>query len=72
MSKLTIYHGSSEIIELPVFGRRKIYNDYGQGFYCTEHIELAKEWACSEGVNGYANHYEIETDDLRILNLSSE
>ncbi len=72
MNKLALYHGSPDIIEMPVFGKGKVYNDYGQGFYCTEHIELAKEWACSEGTNGYANHYEIGIDDLRILNLSSE
>lgn len=46
MSKLIIYHGSPEIIEKPVFGKGKPYNDYGMGFYCTEHLELAKEWAC--------------------------
>lgn len=71
MSKLIIYHGSPEIREHPEFGGGKPYNDYGKGFYCTEHIELAKEWACSEGVDGYANRYEIETDELSILNLSS-
>lgn len=71
MSKLIIYHGSPEIREHPEYGKGKDYNDYGLGFYCTEHIELAKEWACSEGVDGYANRYEIETDELRILNLSS-
>ena len=72
MNKLTIYHGSPEIVAKPLFGKGKEYNDYGQGFYCTEHIELAKEWACTEGVDGYANHYEIETDGLSILNLSSD
>lgn len=72
MSKLTLYHGSSEIIEKPAFGKGKTYNDYGRGFYCTEHLELAKEWACTEGIDGYANEYEIETDHLKILNLSSE
>ena len=55
MSKLIIYHGSHEIREHPEFGGGKPYNDYGLGFYCTEHIELAKEWACSEGVDGYDN-----------------
>ena len=45
MSKLTIYHGSPEIFEKPQFGKGKPYNDYGRGFYCTEHIELAKDWA---------------------------
>ena len=32
----------------------------------------SKEWACTEGVDGYANQYEIETDNLRILNLSAD
>lgn len=72
MSKLTLYHGSPNILEQPLFGKGKAYNDYGTGFYCTEHIELAKEWACTEGTNGYANRYEIETSKLSILNLSSE
>lgn len=72
MSKLTLYHGSPDIIEHPIFGRGKAYNDYGMGFYCTEHQELAKEWACSESMDGYANRYEIETDSLQILNLSSD
>lgn len=72
MSKWIIYHGSTDIIERPVFGKGKDYNDYGCGLYCTEHLELAKEWACTEGSDGYANKYEIETKDLAILNLSSE
>lgn len=72
MSKIVLYHGSPEIIEVPIYGKGKSYNDYGKGFYCTQHIELAKEWACTEGVDGYANRYEIETDKLKILNLSDE
>ena len=72
MSKLILYHGSSEIIEAPVFGKGKSYNDYGRGFYCTEHLELAKEWACTENTDGYANKYEISTDGLSVLNLSSD
>ena len=72
MSKLIIYHGSQNIIETPEFGKGKANNDYGLGFYCTEHIELAKEWACTEGTDGYANKYEIETDGLLVLNLSSD
>lgn len=72
MSKLTLYHGSSEIIEKPLFGKGKTYNDYGKGFYCTESQELAKEWACTEGVDGYVNQYEIEISELKVLNLSSE
>lgn len=72
MSKLVLYHGSPEIIEKPIFGKGKTYNDYGRGFYCTTNLELAKEWACTKGIDGYANQYEIETDYLKILNLSSD
>jgi hypothetical protein len=72
MSKLILYHGSPSILKQPIYGYGKTYNDYGQGFYCTKHLELAKEWACSEGVDGFANKYEIETDGLNILNLSSD
>lgn len=72
MSKRILYHGSPDIIEKPVFGKGKPYNDYGRGFYCTEHIELAKEWACTGGVDGYANQYEIDTRGLSVLDLSSD
>ena len=72
MSKLVLYHGSPDIIEKPTFGKGKAYNDYGRGFYCTEHIELAKEWACTEGTDGYANKYELDTAGLSVLNLSSD
>lgn len=72
MAKKILYHGSSEIIEQPIFGKGKIYNDYGRGFYCTENLELAKEWACTEDVDGYVNQYELEMDNLRILNLLDE
>ena len=66
MSKITLYHGSSEKIEKPVFGKGKTYNDYGQGFYCTEDIELAKEWACKNEQDGFANVYELDVSDLDI------
>ncbi len=71
MSKRILYHGSPEIIQRPVFGKGKSYNDYGKGFYCTEHLELAKEWACTENIDGYANKYEMDTAELVVLNLSS-
>lgn len=63
-----LYHGSSMIIEKPKYG--KIYNDYGLGFYCTDSLEMAKEWGVSDSQNGYANCYELECDDLKILDLN--
>lgn len=67
--KKILYHGSAEIVKHPQYGKGKIRNDYGQGFYCTEDIELALEWAVDKNRNGFANEYEIEIDDLNILNL---
>ena len=72
MSIIRLYHGSSQIIQEPIYGQGKSYNDYGRGFYCTEHIELAKEWACTESSNGYANEYQLDLEGLRILDLSSK
>ena len=66
-----IYHGSENIIEKPVYGKGARYNDYGKGFYCTENIELAKEWACAKQKNGYANIYDLDLSELNVLNLNS-
>ena len=67
-----IYHGSVNVVENPIFGEGKTYNDYGRGFYCTEHVELAKEWACSSGSDGYANHYQHDMSGLKVLNLNGQ
>lgn len=72
MSTIRLYHGSPNIIQEPTYGQGKSYNDYGRGFYCTEHLEMAKEWACTENSNGYANEYQLDIDGLRILDLSSK
>ena len=68
--KKQLFHGSDHIIETPIYGVGKKHNDYGQGFYCTEDIALAKEWAVSEEKDGYVNEYEIETNGLHILNIN--
>lgn len=71
--KITIYHGSISIIERPIFGQGKPYNDYGLGFYCSENIELAKEWACVDNqTNGYVNRYELSLKELKTLDLTDK
>ena len=70
---MIIYHGSKDIIEKPEFGKGNQKNDYGLGFYCTENVELAKEWACSNNeTNGYANQYDIDLSDYKVLDLREE
>lgn len=68
-NKIILYHGSDHIIQKPIFGYGRINNDYGPGFYCTKDIELAKEWACQKGLDGFANKYELDLTDLNYKEL---
>lgn len=69
---ITIFHGSRQIIKTPEFGEGNPYNDYGLGFYCTQEIELAKEWACTEENSGFANQYELNLSGLSVMHLSGD
>ena len=69
--RITIYHGSEKVIEVPTFGEGKKNNDFGLGFYCTESENLAKEWAVSSLRDGFSNRYTLDTEFLNILNLNS-
>lgn len=70
MAIKNLYHGSQKIIQQPEYGKGKAWNDYGKGFYCTEEINLAKEWACPVQMDGFVNKYTVNTENLNILNLS--
>lgn len=63
---MVLYHGSDHIIEVPVYNGSKRTNDYGYGFYTTESIELAKEWACADNRDGFANCYECYVRNLMV------
>ena len=69
---MKIYHGSPMEIPKPLLSKGKPNNDYGRGFYCTEDVEMAREWACKgKEPPGFANAYELFVDELSILNLSA-
>ena len=68
--KKILYHGSEFLIEKPEFGKGARHNDYGRGFYCTENIELAREWACAKHKNGYVNIYELDMEGFKVLTLT--
>lgn len=67
---MQLYHGSSKIIETPLYGEGNPQNDYGLGFYCTENLELAKEWACPRENDGFANHYELDLEKQTVCHLT--
>lgn len=75
---ITVYHGSKQKILIPKFGVGKENNDYGQGFYTTPNLELAKEWSyadCngnnrSEGI-GYVHSYiNIDIQGLNVIDFT--
>lgn len=66
---MKVYHGSDHIIEKPLYNGSKRTNDYGYGFYTTKNLELAKEWACADNRDGYANCYDACFEGLSILDL---
>ena len=68
---MLVYHGSDHIIETPRYHGGKRTNDYGYGFYTTESLELAREWACAKNQDGFANAYELDFGGLQILNLNA-
>ena len=67
-----IYHGSAMEIPTPLLSKGKENNDYGRGFYCTTDVEMAREWACrGKSPPGFVNAYELDMDELVVLDLSS-
>ncbi|MBQ1292019.1 MAG: DUF3990 domain-containing protein [Lachnospiraceae bacterium] len=67
---MIIYHGSDRIIHKPEYGKGKPCNDYGRGFYCTEHADLAREWSVDAGRDGFMNRYAFVPDGLNVLHLN--
>lgn len=67
---MKLYHGSISVIDKPELGKGNPRNDYGLGLYCTEYLELAQEWACSSGKDGFANCYELDLTGLTVCDLT--
>ena len=68
---MKLYHGSDHIVEAPTFGLGKPYNDYGLGFYCTQHPDMAGEWAVGFDHDGFVNEYDFDTNGLKIVDLDA-
>ena len=45
LTGLTFYHGSAAESVTPTFGLGDDRHDYGKGFYLSDDLSLAKEWA---------------------------
>ncbi len=71
MKKIILYHGTPNKIVTPTFGLGNDKHDYGRGFYLTEDIQLAKEWAVCRpnDKNGWVHKYELDASELKILDF---
>ncbi|MBD5537660.1 MAG: DUF3990 domain-containing protein [Lachnospiraceae bacterium] len=71
---MILYHGSPNEIVTPQFGLGDEKHDYGKGFYLTESIELAKEWAVyrPDALNGWVHKYELDMAGLKILDFQNK
>ena len=71
MGVITLSHGSPNKVVIPQYGCGDDKHDYGRGFYLTDDIELAKEWAVCrpDEKNGWVHKYALECDELKILDF---
>lgn len=74
MSKIILFHGTSDKVVKPIFGGGNDKHDYGKGFYLTEDLELAKEWAvCKPNEeNGWVHKFELDTSGLKVLDFQEK
>lgn len=74
MEKIVLFHGSPDKSITPTFGRGEDRHDYGKGFYLTEDVQLAREWAVCKPTeeNGWVHKYELHTSGLRIFDFQKQ
>lgn len=73
MGSLILYHGTSARVVVPTFGLGEDKHDYGRGFYLTDDINLAKEWAVCrpDETNGWVHAFLLDLDGLRMLDFQT-
>lgn len=74
MGSVILFHGTSDKIVVPTYGKGEAKHDYGMGFYLTESVDLAKEWAVCRpnDTNGFVHKYALDTDGLKILDFQEK
>ena len=64
---MILYHGSTELVEIPEIRKGDVYLDFGVGFYTTTSYEQAERWAKIKmrrnNMNtGYVSVYEFDLE----------
>jgi len=70
---MVLYHGSRIRDFVPTYGLGKEQHDYGKGFYLTESIDLAREWAVASNPfsDGWVHAYELDMSGLNVLDFAT-
>lgn len=73
MPTVTLFHGSPNRVIAPQYGLGDTKHDYGKGFYLTESLALAQEWAVysPSETEGWVHQYELDTSNLKILDFQN-
>lgn len=64
---MTVYHGSTVVVNVPLVGVGRRNLDFGKGFYVTDLKEQAISWATrpsNEGKPHVLNVYEFDKEDV--------
>ena len=72
---MIFYHGSKQIVDIPLEKGSTPHNDYGPSFYLTHDLESAMLWACKHDDIGVVNKYEVRNDvynSFKILDLTDK
>ena len=71
LTALTFYHGSAAESVTPTFGLGDDRHDYGKGFYLTDDLSLAKEWAVCrpDAQNGWVHAFKVVDSGLSVLDF---
>lgn len=72
MAIRTLYHGSDRIISAPRYAYGDSERDFGAGFYCTQNESMARQWACRSSQPGFVNVFNLNTEYLYMLDLTSK
>ena len=74
IADMILYHGSASDSVVPTFGLGNDHHDYGRGFYLTDDLDLAREWAVCrpEESNGWVHAYRLKGSDLKVLDFQQQ
>lgn len=74
LGKMKLYHGSRNENIILTYGLGNEKHDFGKGFYLTDSLQLAKEWAVAANPfdKGWVHTYELDCQDLAMYDFASD